>query len=285
MQHRRLYSTISLIAVFSTVSVEAQKGGSESLNKEHVKMAAVRPEIMRPKSVPEPEWLLRDQEGREIEATLLSANGDSVKIQRVGDEKEFTIPISSFDSETKHRIRNWIDRDPAAVDFSLDISASKELMGKDEFDMAGRSLKTSKWSYKVVIANETRNDLSDATVEYRIIYDDHINFSRTSVVPGDGKAQQDGQAIDIPEMSFNDEIEFNTPILETHTYEYRSTRSRDYSKDEIKGIWIRIVRRGEIIGEFKTNEAAMNSYSWDNEDEVEIQITNRFRDSFEELEP
>jgi len=286
MQHRFFIAILSATLLFSAGGASAQKSESLSSKKERVKVAAVRPEILRPRFEEDLHWTLRDQEGREVEAILLSAHGDTVKIQRAGDERQFDVPISMFDSQTENRIRNWMDRDPDAVDYNFDISATKELVDSEQFEMSGRSLRTTKWTYRITIANQSRNELSDATVEYRIIYDDNIAFMRTAAVPGKGKAQQDGQAVDLPEMQFNDEIEFETPFVEAHTYEYKATRGpRDFAKDDIKGIWIRILRQGEVVGEFKTNESVMNSYSWDNEEDIDIKITNKFRDSFEDIEP
>lgn len=258
-----------------------------------IKVAAVKPETMRPASAPDPGfppsvtagWTLRDEEGREMQANLLSAHGEMVKIQRIEDEREFDVPIDMFDSETETLIRDWIEEDPEAVDFALDVKASRELVDSSEFDLAGRSFKRSEWSYKVTLSNKTRNDLTGAQVEYRIVYDDNVDFLRTTPMPGKGVNQQDGQAVDLPEMDFNDEIEFDTPTVETQCYEYKPTKGkRDYLRDEIKGIWIRVLRHGEVIAEYKSNEAAMNNLSWDNEDKVEIRITNKFRDSFEDSE-
>jgi len=97
--------------------------------------------------------------------------------------------------------------------------------------------------------------------------------------------QQDGQAVDLPNINFNDEIGFDTHTVETQTYEYEPTKGqRDYLRDEIKGIWIRVVRHGDVIAEYKSNEAPMNNFSWDNKDKVEIRITKKFRDSFDDSE-
>lgn len=286
MQNRFFFFLLCTFLLVPLIAVSAEEPKAAEPKKERVKMAAVRPEVLRPRFEEDLHWTLRDDEGREVKATLLSAHGDTVKIQRADDDREFDVPISMFDLQTENRIRQWIDRDPEAVDYNFDISATKELVGSDEFDLAGRSLRTSKWAYRITIANHSRNDLSDATAEYRIVYDDNIAFARTAAIPGKGKARQDGQAVELPEMNFNDEIEFKTPSVETHTYEFKAAKGpRDFAKDEIKGIWIRILRRGEVIAEFKTNESVMNGYSWDNEDEIEIKVTNKFRDSFEETEP
>jgi len=251
--------------------------------KERIKVASINPNLMKSRGIPDSGWTLRDDEGREIQAMLLSAHGDMVKIQRVDNEQEFDVPISMFDPETEGRIRYWIEEDPAAVDFSVGVSASREMADSSTVELSGRSYTKKEWTYKVVVHNATRNDLNDAVVEFRVIYDDNVNFLRTTPVPGEGANQQDGQAVDLPLMQFNDEIEFNTPVVETDTYEYEPSRGdREFLKDEIKGIWIRVLRHDEIIAEYKSNEAAMGSLSWDNEEEVEIKITNRFKESFGE---
>jgi hypothetical protein len=265
------------VALFSLHSeIRAEEKMMEPMN-----VASLNRNLMNSMAIPDSGWTLRDDEGREIRAMLLSAHGDMVRIQRVDSEQEFDVPISMFDPETEGRIRYWIEEDPGAVDFSLGVSASRELADSSTVELSGRSYTKKKWSYKVVIHNATRNDLNDAQVEFRVVYDDNVNFLRTTPTPGEGANQQDGQAVDLPLMKFNDEIEFNTPIVETDTYEYKPARGdREYLKDEIKGIWIRVIRHDEIIAEYKSNEAAMSNLSWDNEEEVEIKITNRFKESF-----
>lgn len=265
------------VALFSLHSeIRAEEKMMEPMN-----VASLNRNLMNSMAIPDSGWTLRDDEGREIRAMLLSAHGDMVRIQRVDSEQEFDVPISMFDPETEGRIRYWIEEDPGAVDFSLGVSASRELADSSTVELSGRSYTKKEWSYKVVIHNATRNDLNDAQVEFRVVYDDNVNFLRTTPTPGEGANQQDGQAVDLPLMKFNDEIEFNTPIVETDTYEYKPARGdREYLKDEIKGIWIRVIRHDEIIAEYKSNEAAMSNLSWDNEEEVEIKITNRFKESF-----
>jgi hypothetical protein len=97
--------------------------------------------------------------------------------------------------------------------------------------------------------------------------------------------QQDGQAVHIPDMNFNDEIGFDTHTVGTQKYEYKPTRGqRDYLRDEIKGIWIRVVRHGDVIVGYKSSEAPMNNFSWDDEGKVDIRITNKLQHSFDDSE-
>jgi hypothetical protein len=235
---------------------------------------------MNAPSAPDGSVTLRSAQGQEIQAHLLSAHGDSVKIRRADDSREFIVPISTFDDYTGEQIRQWMEQDVEAVEYSLSISAQKNLVDTTLFETASREFKTSKWSYRVSVANLTRNDLAGAQLEYRVIFNDQVEFVRTAVGPGKGMNQQDGQAIDLPEMAFNDAIEFDTPAVDLNTYEYSPTRGeREFAKDSIKGIWIRITKGGKVIGEYQSSPSALASVSWDNEEDVEIRITNRFRDA------
>jgi hypothetical protein len=224
---------------------------------------------------------LRSASGQEIEARLLSANGESVRIERVGDGREFVVPLSSFDEYTGERVRQWMDRAPGVVEYSFAVEANRVLVDSSTFMSAGRDLKTAEWSYRVKFTNLTRNELRGAQLEYRVVYDDEVIIDRAVVAPGKGANQQDGQLLDLPDMSFNDEVEFETPPIALHTYEFVPQRGeREYSRDSVKGLWLRVMKNGEILFEYQSHPGAMASLSWDNEDKTEIRVTNRFREQF-----
>jgi hypothetical protein len=271
-------AALTLVGFTGTAVGEEKK---EVEKKEPVrKVAAMDRQFMNAPSAPDGSVTLRSAQGQEIQAHLLSAHGDSVKIRRADDSREFIVPISTFDDYTGEQIRQWMEQDVEAVEYSLSISAQKNLVDTTLFETASREFKTSKWSYRVSVANLTRNDLAGAQLEYRVIFNDQVEFVRTAVGPGKGMNQQDGQAIDLPEMAFNDAIEFDTPAVDLNTYEYSPTRGeREFAKDSIKGIWIRITKGGKVIGEYQSSPSALASVSWDNEEDVEIRITNRFRDA------
>lgn len=55
-----------------------------------------------------------DQKGRVIEIELVALAGESVTFRRVGDAKEFTLPISNFAEDSQESIRREGARIPAA---------------------------------------------------------------------------------------------------------------------------------------------------------------------------
>jgi hypothetical protein len=245
------------------------------------KVAAVDPKALRAPSAPDAVMTLRSVSGQEIEAKLISGTGENVTIERIGDGRQFIVPLANLDNYSNERVRQWMDQGPGAVAFNFSVSATKTLLDSNTFMTAGRDLKSAEWSYRVKVTNLTRNVLNGAQLEYRIVFDDEVEIAKTVVAPGKGANQQDGQLVDLPEMQFNDEIEFDTPPLTLHTYEYVPLRGeREYSRDSIKGLWVRIVKNGVVLFEYQSHPATMASLSWDNEDKLEIRVTNQFRDQF-----
>lgn len=273
---RLVHLSIALIlAGSSNFALEAED------KKPVKKVAAIEKKVLVAPSAPERSLVLRNLSGQEIKANLLSAHGDTVKIQRVEDGMEFTVPVAMFDEFSVRQINNWMENDPEAVDYSVSISTEKNMSDSSTYVTQGREFETEKWSYQVTLTNLTRNVLSDAIVEYRIIYDDEVEFARTVASPGKGGNQQEGQTTELPEMTFNDQVQFTTLPIEINSYKYDPIRGeRERSRDAIKGIWVRVSKNGKVIGEYQSSPSALASVQWDNEEETDIQVTNRFRDSF-----
>ena len=270
---------LAWVTLFGVVPAARAQAADPAKKEKTRNVAAVDPKVLRAPSAPDAVMTLRSVSGQEVEARLVSATGDHVTIERVGDGRQFVVPIGNLDNYSGERVRQWREQAPGAVAFNFAVTAPKTLGDSNTFMTAGRDLKTADWSYRVKLTNLTRNLLTGAQLEYRIVYDDEVEFAKSVVSPGKGANQQDGQLVDLPEMHFNDEIEFDTPPLQLHTYEYVPTRGeREYSRDSIKGIWVRVVKNGVVLYEFQSHPATMASLSWDNEDKLEIRVTNQVRE-------
>lgn len=278
---RAILLALALLVPFGATRRLSAQASDPPAKEKTKKVAAVDPKVLRAPSAPDAVMTLRSVSGQEIEAKLISATGESVTIERVGDGREFVVPLANLDNYTSERVRQWMDRAPGAVAFNFAVTTTKTLVDSNTFMTGGRDLKTAEWSYRVKLTNLTRNLLTGAQLEYRIIFDDEVEITKTVVAPGKGANQQDGQMVDLPELQFNDEIEFDTAPLHLHTYEYVPARGdREFSRDTIKGIWVRILKNGTVLYEYQSNPATMAALSWDNEDKLEIRVTNQFRDQF-----
>ncbi len=225
---------------------------------------------------------LFNKEGRYIDARLLSASGETVTVQRLTDNQTFDVAMGSLDEASLQRVEKWMDRDPEAINFSIAFDVKKRFVDSDDFATLGRDFKTMRWAYDVVMTNQSRNELRNAELEYQIIYEDQVEFVRTSAYPGKGKNQREGRSVDIPPLAFNGRAEFSTPPVTMEIYEYAPTRGdREYRRDQILGIWIRLFKNGEVIAEYQSHPASMTSLTWEEEDEIEIVVKDSFRDQFE----
>jgi hypothetical protein len=225
---------------------------------------------------------LFNRDGRYLDGQLVSIAGNIVTVKRLADERHFEIPLDSLDEVSTRRVTAWMEQDPDAVDFSIGITAKKRQAESNTFESLGRVLKTSRWVYDVSITNQSRNELSDAEVEYRIIFNDEVEFVKTAMYPGKGANQQDGQAVKLPPMAFNGRAEFSTPPIEMHTYEYVPLRGeKEYFRDQVVGIWVRVLRQGKVIAEFQSNAASMHNLAWDGDEEIDIVVRDSFRDQFD----
>lgn len=229
------------------------------------------------------ELKLKSLDGREVNARLISAQGEMIRIQRLDDDRRFDIPLSTLDSFSAERVRNWMDRSPTAIQYLLDISTTKRSVDSGKFYTAGRTLEYCDWTYDIKITNRTRNDLNDASVEYRVVYDDDVDIVRTAVAPGKGSNQQEGEAVTLPVLSYNGRAEFATPPVRLHSFKYEMVRQRkEFERDRIVGIWVRVVRKGEIIGEYKSYPAVMENLVWDGA--TDVQIVDPFKKATEKSE-
>ena len=223
---------------------------------------------------------LYDREGRLIEARLMSATGDVITVERISDHREFQINLEDFHDASQRYINLWLERDGKAIDYSFSLIARKRLVDSSDYNMPYKVLTTSKWAYDVEITNRTRNELKGAKVEYRIFFEDEIYFLRTTPYPGKG-ILRDGDSVKLPDMGYNAFGKFSTPPVELDTYRYDPKRGeREYRKDKLLGIWVRLVKNDDVIAEFKSNPTAMHALAWEEEDELEIMITDRFADEF-----
>ncbi len=225
---------------------------------------------------------LFNKDGRYLDARLLSASSEAVTVQRLSDSRTFELELAALDAPSVRRVEAWLDRGPESQEYSIEFEVKKRFVESDQFATLGRIIKTMSWSYDVVLTNQSRNELRNATLEYQIIYDDEVEIVRTSAYPGEGRDQREMRGVDLPPIGFNGRAEFTTPPVVMDGYEYEPTRGeREYRRDRITGIWIRVYKNGEVVAEHMSHPASMESLSWDQDDDIEITVRDSFKDQFD----
>lgn len=80
---------------------------------------------------------LIDMNGREMNARLISCDGDKIEVKRESDGKRFTLPVESFDSATRKRIREWMESGGNLVEtyeVTVDTGKTRKRDGTEDFD-------------------------------------------------------------------------------------------------------------------------------------------------------
>ncbi|MCB1232937.1 MAG: hypothetical protein KDN19_22020 [Verrucomicrobiae bacterium] len=266
---------VNLSAVKKSVKPMETSAVNDILNAPELEVDPDTPEHLRPVR-------LFNKDGRYVDARLLSASGEKVTLQRLTDNRTFDIAMATLDDASVRQVEAWLDRGPASMDFSLAFEVKKKLVESDSFSTLGRNFKMMNWAYDVVLTNQSRNELRDAELDYQIVYDDEVEVVRTTAYPGEGRNQREFRDVDLPPLGFNGRAEFTTPSVEMQTYEYEPTRGdREYRRDQIIGIWIRVMKNGEVIGEYMSHPAALESLSWNEDDDIEITVRDSFKEQFE----
>src|SRR6056297_1237076 len=86
------FTTVLVLTCLTLLCLPSQlRADKKKKAGERVEIASVSPDVMQNRLIPDPGWTLRDDEGREIQAMLLSAHGDMVKIQRLDNDQEFDV--------------------------------------------------------------------------------------------------------------------------------------------------------------------------------------------------
>lgn len=225
---------------------------------------------------------LYNKDGRHLDARLISATSERVTVQRLTDNQTFDLPMESLDAASVDAVDSWMDRGMEMQPFSLDFQVGKRMVESDSFSVGGRDFKQMKWAYDVVMTNQSRNELNDAVLEYQIFFDDEVQVVRTSASPGKGKNMRDGQDVKLPALAFNGRAEFTTPPVDLQTYEYKPSRGeREFRRDQIVGIWIRVIKEGEVVGEYQSHPS-LKDLPWNEDEEIEIIVRDSFEEQFED---
>lgn len=135
---------------------------------------------------------------------------------------------------------------------------------RHEFDRSGNAhTVTTKetWGYKVSLENRSFAAATGLEVQYRQFkFDDALRGS-TKLIGVAGSAT-------LPALRTGEKFSFETTPIEIERLELRpdwtySGDAKDKVKDRLAGLWIRIVRDGEIVFEWQNPTDLKNSAKWE----------------------
>lgn len=199
--------------------------------------------------------------GTVIEATLVSHNGDKVKLKRT-DGKEFEVNPSIFSNDDEAYIRKWMGKNPATKNYNFRIAATKKKMEGNSRNYGYKRVKNDLWSYVISVTNSSQETVSDLTITYRVFYTNAAegSYSASSMdriplkmVEGTSKLEA--------ELAFNRALDITSTPVEIDIVDYDGSGYR--YKDELKGCLVRITdNAGIVVFDWVSPEVSMKGKTW-----------------------
>lgn len=205
-----------------------------------------------------------DSQGREMNAKLTQVSGEDIYIERI-DGLSTKVNISIFSKEDQEFIRDW-DRKEAIKNDAIKARFITDVEDKSRWDNNGSGIvrKTWKEGYGIELSNESQLDLKNIRIEYLVFkFEDTMAAQKRS----EGEVRKISDETKFPTLKAGSKAQVSTkkfPMLETKLapgYKWTSG-GKETSKDEMRGIWIKVFV-GEILAtEASKPENLMRKESW-----------------------
>ena len=205
-----------------------------------------------------------DSQGREMNAKLTQVSGEDIYIERL-DGLSTRVDISIFSKEDQEFIRDW-DRKETLRNDAIKARFITDVEDKSRWDNNGSGIvrKTWKEGYKIELSNESQLDLKNIRIEYLVFkFEDALAAQKRS----EGEVRKISDETKFPTLKAGSIARVSTkkfPMLETKLapgYKWESG-GKETSKDEMRGIWIKVFV-GEILAtEASKPENLMRKESW-----------------------
>lgn len=190
--------------------------------------------------------------GSTIRAELVKAKGQTI-ILKSDAGKELQVPLASFSLEDQNAILKWMAEDPWAIDYHFTCKAEEKLL-KDT-KVAGRGYgeryAAVQKIFDVSVLNGSRNAIDNLTLEWRVFLLNRVDPSGSAAtITADQVFFKSGTEA-MPVLNFNGTFRFRTKPYVLHSIKETYQTGR-VEKDRLLGVWVRIFRLGQVVGEWKS---------------------------------
>jgi len=202
-----------------------------------------------------------DTQGREMEAKITRVSGDDVYIER-RDGLSTKVKRSIFSKKDQSYIEEWAKN--ALLESGILEVRFTEKTDKHKASSGGIESETYKSNNAIVINNTAYTDLSDLTIEYLILkFEDAVAAQKRS----EGEIKRLKSKTTLQHLPKRSEVSVDTkpiPMMETalESGYYFANGGKKTSKDEIRGIWVKIYVDDKLVHEISKPENMMRKEAW-----------------------
>ncbi len=204
----------------------------------------------------------KDTQGREMEAKITRVSGEDVYIER-RDGLSTKVKRSIFSQQDQAYINQWA-KNALLKSGILEVRFTEKRTDKRKASNGGIQSEVYKSINSIVINNTSYEDLSDLTIQYLILkFEDAVSAQKRS----EGEIRRLKSQTTLAHLPKRSEVSVATkpiPMMETKLENgyYFKNGGKETSKDEIRGIWVKIYAGDKLVHEVSKPENMMRKESW-----------------------
>ncbi len=199
-----------------------------------------------------------DVKGRQINAEVLGVQNGNVSLA-VG-KAQYSVPLSELSKDDQKYIQGWLENERARLPREVEIECGKKRTGREKIDNPGMEVIKEEWIFEISLSSGNSDPLNDLKLECLVYHWD-------AQIGGDEKTlRKRSSLIEIASIEGgNKQTRVTTEpitIVETNSASGYADGSSSKKKDELEGIWVRLYQGERILGEYKTESAALKDEKW-----------------------
>lgn len=204
-----------------------------------------------------------DQQGRKLDAELISHNGNGLLELKRADGQVFKLPAATFSAADQAHIQEFVSKNPARVDYHFDVKAATTKVTGVRRDFGYKKVKNELWAYKVDIRNLSRDTVGGLKVEYRVFVRNEADGSFAEMnAPLDG--YHSGEDSLAGPMRYNEIVSFTTREVSIDSVDYLSGSRKNRHVDSLRGLMLRIKDAGgKVVHEYVSPITTLKDKTWD----------------------
>lgn len=202
---------------------------------------------------------LTDNQGRSIQADVLSVDNDKVKIKRADSGQTFELPLSSLSDDTQKSLRKWAVKAASEIPAgAIVLELSRGVFDSSKQEEVGMTITEEKWGYSVTVSNRAGKPVSGLRFEY-------VLFVKPDNEPGkDSKAsplKRSKASATCEPLAIGAKTTFRTDSIKIYKqklkpgYIWGKTGNAEAIRDTLHGIWIKAYVGDQLVAEICNPES------------------------------
>lgn len=185
-------------------------------------------------------------DGRTVDADIVAATAENVTLKLTGGQTVVST-LDRFSPSDREFIAAWLKQNPAKINYSFQVSYTKDKMGSRKQKSGSVSVTVEAWLCRIKLANRSGQDLENVDLNYSI-FSEQMDEGRPVLRSTRGK-------ITLPMIRANEELTVQTDEVQLASTQldggfYYSDGSRARQKDNLAGMAVSVRHAGKTVFEW-----------------------------------